>query len=94
MDDLGGAFAMGCTGGGIFYFLRGFYYSPSRERMRGALNAVKNRAPLLGGSFAMWGGLFATFDCSLLMFTKKDNSANAILSGFLTGGVLAARAGF
>lgn len=93
-DDLGGAFAMGCVGGSLYYFVKGFISSPSRERFKGAIRAVKYRGPVLGGGFAMWGGLFSVFDCSLLWYRQREGPLNAIGAGFITGGVLAARAGF
>ena len=43
------------------------------------------------GGFAMWGGLFSTFDCALLAIRQKDDPINPIMSGAITGGVLAAR---
>lgn len=93
LDDVGGAFAMGCGGGSIYYFFKGFMGSPSRERFKGGILAVKHRGPVLGGSFAMWGGLFSIFDCSLLWFRQRESPSNAVMAGFLTGGSLAARAG-
>ena len=42
----------------------------------------------------MWGGLFSTFDCSLVAIRKKEDPWNSIISGALTGGVLAARGGW
>ena len=42
----------------------------------------------------MWGGLFSTFDCSLVAIRKKEDPWNSIISGYLTGGVLAARGGW
>lgn len=92
-DDLGGAFAMGCLGGGLYYFVKGFVSAPSRERFKGAITAVKHRAPVLGGGFAMWGGLFSIFDCSILWYRQKESPINAIVAGFCTGGMLALRAG-
>merc|ERR1719330_1277406 len=61
--------------------------------MVGALNACTARAPILGGQFAVWGGLFACCDCSLTAVRKKEDPWNSIVSGAVTGGVLAARAG-
>lgn len=84
---------MGCIGGCLFYFGKGFLNAPSRERLKGAILAVKYRAPILGGSFAMWGGLFSSFDCSLMKYSNQDRPINAIAAGALTGGVLAMRAG-
>jgi hypothetical protein len=39
--------------------------SPYGERRIGALTAIKARAPVLGGNFGVWGGLFSTFDCAV-----------------------------
>ncbi len=93
VDDIGGAFSMGCVGGGAFHVIRGSWNSPSGSRMVGAFNAVSARAPILGGQFAVWGGLFACCDCSLTAIRKKEDPWNSIVSGAVTGGVLAARAG-
>jgi len=93
LDDLGGAFAMGAAGGTVWNGVRGFRHSPKGERLLGAVTAVKARAPVLGGNFAVWGGLFSCFDCSLAAVRKKEDPWNAIVSGALTGGVLAARGG-
>lgn len=93
VDDVGGAFSMGCVGGGVFHIIRGSWNAPSNSRMIGALNACTARAPILGGQFAVWGGLFACCDCSLTAVRKKEDPWNSIVSGAVTGGVLAARAG-
>lgn len=37
IDDIGGAFAMGCVGGGAWHLVKGLKTSPSGFRMRGAL---------------------------------------------------------
>ena len=42
----------------------------------------------------MWGGLFSTFDCSLVAIRRKEDPWNSIISGAATGGVLAARGGW
>lgn len=56
--------------------------------------AAKSRAPILGGNFAVWGGTFSTFDCTLQYVRRTDDHWNNIAAGFLTGGVLAARGGW
>jgi import inner membrane translocase subunit TIM17 len=61
--------------------------------MFGALTHIRNRAPLIGGSFAMWGGCFSSIDCALMFYRNQDDPKNAIVSGFLTGGILAIRSG-
>ncbi|OZJ06953.1 Mitochondrial import inner membrane translocase subunit tim17, partial [Bifiguratus adelaidae] len=93
LNDLGGAFVMGAVGGGIWHSVKGAKNSPRGERAIGAITAMKARAPVLGGNFAVWGGLFSTFDCTLKGLRQKEDPWNAILSGAATGGVLAARGG-
>lgn len=52
------------------------------------------RAPVLGGNFGVWGGLFSSFDCAIKGLRHKEDPWNAIGAGFLTGGSLAIRGGF
>lgn len=54
---------------------------------------VKYRAPITAGSFAVWGGLFSTIDCTLVHLRKKEDPWNSIISGAAAGGILAARRG-
>ncbi|KAM6929848.1 mitochondrial import inner membrane translocase subunit Tim17-B-like isoform 1-T1 [Lycodopsis pacificus] len=63
------------------------------HRLRGSANAVRRRAPQIGGSFAVWGGLFSTIDCGLVRLRGKEDPWNSITSGALTGAILAARSG-
>lgn len=41
----------------------------------------------------MWGGCFSAMDCLMIWYRQKDDPWNAIVSGFITGGVLAVRGG-
>ncbi|XP_065829645.1 mitochondrial import inner membrane translocase subunit Tim17-B-like [Oscarella lobularis] len=93
LDDCGAAFSMGCIGGAVFSIAKGYRNSPPGAKFAGALSAMKTRAPVLGGNFAVWGGLYSTFDCVLIGIRKKEDPWNSIGSGAITGGVLAARAG-
>ncbi|XP_028266158.1 mitochondrial import inner membrane translocase subunit Tim17-B isoform X1 [Parambassis ranga] len=63
------------------------------QRLKGSANAVRVRAPQIGGSFAVWGGLFSTIDCGLVHLRGKEDPWNSITSGALTGAILAARSG-
>jgi hypothetical protein len=49
LDDIGGAFAMGAIGGGIWNSVKGARNSPRGERLQGSVSAVRARAPILGG---------------------------------------------
>lgn len=61
------------------------------ERFVGAISTIKARAPVTGGNFGVWGGMFSTFDCAVKGWRQKEDAWNAIISGFMTGGCLAAR---
>ncbi|XP_071401973.1 mitochondrial import inner membrane translocase subunit Tim17-B isoform X2 [Centroberyx affinis] len=83
VDDCGGAFTMGAIGGGVFQSIKGFRNAPVgvRHRLKGSANAVRVRAPQIGGSFAVWGGLFSTIDCGLVRLRGKEDPWNSITSG-------------
>ncbi|KAL2133494.1 hypothetical protein VTI74DRAFT_2259 [Chaetomium olivicolor] len=94
LNDFGGAFCMGAVGGTIWHGVKGFRNSPYGERRLGAITAIKMRAPVLGGNFGVWGGMFSTFDCAVKGIRKKEDAYNAIIAGFFTGGALAIRGGY
>jgi import inner membrane translocase subunit TIM17 len=91
--DLGDGFAVGCIGGTAWYFLKGAYYSVRRERIKGGIHLLRTRAPILGGSFALWTCCFAISSCALVWIRKKEDYINSIASGAATGFVLAIRGG-
>ncbi|KAJ3586684.1 hypothetical protein NHX12_013080 [Muraenolepis orangiensis] len=95
VEDCGGAFTMGAIGGGVFQAIKGFRNAPVgvRHRLKGSVSAVRIRAPQIAGSFAVWGGLYSTFDCGMLRLRGKEDPWNSITSGAMTGAVLAARSG-
>ncbi|CAE6417301.1 unnamed protein product [Rhizoctonia solani] len=63
------------------------------DRLVGAISTIKARAPVTGGNFGVWGGMFSTFDCAVKGYRQKEDAWNAIISGFMTGGCLAVRSG-
>lgn len=84
---------MGAVGGSAFHFLKGIYNSPKGERLIGGSQAVRMNAPRVGGSFAVWGGLFSTFDCTMVYVRQKEDPWNSIMAGAFTGGFLQMRQG-
>ncbi|EFN59485.1 hypothetical protein CHLNCDRAFT_138099 [Chlorella variabilis] len=84
---------MGVVGGGLWHLLKGMKNSPSGHRFVGGIDAIRREAPRIGGSFAVWGGLFSTFDCTLVAVRKKEDPWNSIAAGALTGGFLQLRTG-
>ena len=93
VDECGGAFLLGCVGGGLFHFGKGMRNAPKGQRLWGGYVSMVHRAPSLGGGFAVWGGLFATYNCILQSVRQKEDIWNPIAAGTLVGGTLAARAG-
>jgi import inner membrane translocase subunit TIM17 len=93
LDDIGGAFSMGAVGGSAWHFIRGMKNSPRGQRLLGGTQAVRINAPRIGGSFAVWGGLFSTFDCTFVYLRQKEDPWNSIGAGAATGGFLSLRAG-
>lgn len=93
VDDVGGAYSMGAIGGGLFHSIKGAWNAPRGGKMMGSMLGLQARGPILGGQFAVWGGLFACCDCSLTAIRQKEDPWNSIISGAATGGMLAARAG-
>lgn len=71
VDDVGGAFCMGAIGGGIWHSVKGARMAPAGARLIGSVSAVQARSPVLGGQFAVWGGLFACCDCTLTALRQK-----------------------
>jgi hypothetical protein len=67
------------------------FFSPKKERFFGGIQLLKRRAPILGGSFALWGGLFSLTDCTLIHLRNETDYINPIVAGALTGGFLAIR---
>ena len=65
---------------------------PSTHR-QACMQAIRREAPRIGGSFAVWGGLFSTFDCTLVAVRHKEDPWNSIAAGALTGGFLSLRTG-
>lgn len=94
LDDMGSAFCMGAIGGGVWHGIKGMKNSPKGYRLRGAAQSIALRSPNLGGGFAVWGGLFSTFDCLYSHLRRKEDPWNAVSAGATTGGILAARAGW
>jgi import inner membrane translocase subunit TIM17 len=94
IDDVGGAFAMGAVGGGLWYAVKGFRNAPKGDRLIGSVHMLKMRSPVLAGNFAVWGGFFSTYDCAFMYMRGKEDPWNAIASGAATGATLAVRAGW
>lgn len=86
---------MGAIGGGIFHSVAGFRNAPSGfyRRAIGSFQNMCTKAPITGGQFAAWGGMFSMIDCGLVWVRKKEDPWNSIVSGGLTGALLTIRTG-
>jgi len=76
-------------------FLKEFYYNLKIIFVLklGSLQSIKTKSPVSGRTFAVWGGMFSTIDCTLVHLRKKEDPWNSIISGAATSGILAARNG-
>ena len=91
--DLGDGFSTGCVLGSLWYFAKGAYYSVRRERFRGGIKLLSNRAAIVGGSFAMWACIFSISNCIMVFYRGREDPFNSVIAGFTTGFVLAVRGG-
>ena len=57
----------------ILCFLDGKLIFSQGERFIGSITAIKARAPVLGGNFGVWGGLFSTYDCAVKSIRQKED---------------------
>jgi import inner membrane translocase subunit TIM17 len=92
--DLGDGFSTGCVLGSMWYFVKGAYYSVRRERFKGGIKLLSNRAAIMGGSFAMWACIFSITNCIMVYIRSREDPMNSIIAGFSTGFILAIRGGF
>ncbi|KAF5203996.1 Mitochondrial import inner membrane translocase subunit tim17 [Thalictrum thalictroides] len=93
IDDIGGAFGMGSGGGAVYHFIVGARRSEKGQKFAGGFQNTRMFAPRTGGGFAVWGGLFSTFDCSMVYLRQKEDPYNSVVAGALTGGLLQIRQG-
>jgi mitochondrial import inner membrane translocase subunit TIM17 len=71
--------------------LPSLYHSPNGHRLAGGATAARMNAARVGGSFAVWGGLFCFFECGLVYVRRNEDPWNSILSGAAAGGLLSVR---
>ena len=93
IEDVGSGFCIGTMLGTIWHFSKGCFTSPRAMRFKGGITLVKKRVPGMGGSFAVWMGLFGFFQCAFLHVTARDSHINQVLAGFCTGAVVNMRGG-
>lgn len=94
LSDFGVAFSMGAIGGAIWHGIKGWRNSPMGEKRAAAMMAIKARAPVSGGNFGAFGGLFSIYDCMVKGVRRKEDPWNAIIAGSFTGASLAIRGGW
>merc|ERR1712224_856431 len=97
IDMAGFAFGVGRCGGFCMTFARSLRHYPKGHRISGAFAAASTRAPQLASTFALWSGLFHTFECAISQRHRDPDGTrtltDAAACGFLTGGLLELRKG-
>ena len=93
VHELGDGFSIGVILGGFWYMAKGAFHSVRDERIKGGLVLIRKRAPILGGSFAMWAGLFSVSSCAMVYLREKEDPLNSVVGGAVTGFLLSIRGG-
>ena len=91
LNRLGQGFLLGTAAGSILYFFQGMFYAPRRQRFYHGICHVRDRAPLLGGSIALWSGCFALSGGFLRRMRNVDDEWNDTIGGALTAFVMYVR---
>ena len=75
--------------------LKGFCNGPIGigHQLTSSVNAVRIRAPQTGNILIMWGDMFSTVSCGLVLLWGKEDRWSSITPGALTRAVLAAHSG-
>lgn len=93
IGDAGASFATGIIGGTVAHYIRGTHGAMRGRRVASGLERVRMNAPGTGGRFAVFGGLFSVFDCSMVYIRQKEDAWNSIASGAAAAAFLALRNG-
>ena len=92
-ERLGYGYMVGITAGACMYFCSGLFNAPRGQRLVTGFLSVRNRAPLLGGSVAMWSGSFAATSGYLKYYRQTDDEWNDTIGGGLTAFLIHLRSG-
>ncbi len=92
--DIGDSFIAGFTLGTFYYFIKGCYLGRRGYKIKSGIDFVSEKAPKLGGNFAIWS---LCYDLSYYCFykiRKKNDILNLSFSGFNTGFIFNIRNNF
>ena len=93
MERLGYGFMVGLTAGAIMYFGHGLYIAPRGQRFLTGFAQIRDRAPLLGGSIALWSGSFAGTSGYLKYKRQTEDEWNDTIGGAFTAFMIHLRSG-
>lgn len=65
--------------------------APKQTRLLAGITHVRKRAPIMGGTFALWTGTYSMVDYSIYKIRGKSTIVNPIAAGCVTGGLLSWR---
>jgi hypothetical protein len=90
---LGYGFMTGLVAGAFMYFGQGLIFAPRGQRLSTAIAHVRTRAPLFGGTLAMWSGGFAFSSSLMKYYREKEDEWNNTIGGAFTGFIITIRSG-
>lgn len=85
VSGVGLSFTIGCIIGSFGHMVRGFVYSPARERTRGAFRAMRFGGPKLGGVCALYALFYHTTNCILQAVHQEYSYIGSIAASFVAG---------
>ena len=94
IERIGNGFMLGIAAGSIMYFTHGLILAPRGQRIATAAMHLRDRAPLLGGSIALWSGTFAATG-GYLKYKRGgiDDEWNDTIGGGFTAFIVNIRSG-
>jgi import inner membrane translocase subunit TIM17 len=84
---------VGITAGSIIYFGQGLINAPRGQRLVMGFLSIRNRAPVLGGTIALWSGSFAGTSGYLKYKRQTEDEWNDTIGGGLTAFLINLRSG-
>ena len=92
--DIGDSFITGITLGSVYYLFKGLYMSERKNKIKGTIKLIANKAPSVGGNFASWNLIYNLSYYTSLTLRKKHDIINPLFASFSAGSFFYLRKGW